>query len=37
MPTPRITIAQIAADAGASAMTVSNVLDERPGASESTR
>ncbi|CAM5271986.1 LacI family DNA-binding transcriptional regulator [Streptomyces canus] len=37
MPTPRVTIAQVAAEAGVSAMTVSNVVNERPGASESTR
>jgi LacI family transcriptional regulator len=37
MPTPRVTIAHVAAEAGVSAMTVSNVLNERPGASESTR
>jgi LacI family transcriptional regulator len=37
MPTPRVTIAQVAAQAGVSAMTVSNVINARPGASESTR
>ena len=37
MPTPRVTIAQVAADAGVSAMTVSNVLNGRAGASEATR
>jgi LacI family transcriptional regulator len=37
MPTPRVTIAQVAAEAGVSAMTVSNVLNARPGASETTR
>jgi len=37
MPTPRVTIAQVAAEAGVSAMTVSNVINARPGASESTR
>ncbi|MCG7210070.1 LacI family transcriptional regulator [Streptomyces arenae] len=37
MPTPRVTIAQVAAEAGVSAMTVSNVINERPGASVSTR
>jgi len=37
MPTPRVTIAQVAAEAGVSAMTVSNVINERPGASEATR
>jgi LacI family transcriptional regulator len=37
MPTPRVTIAQVAAEAGVSAMTVSNVVNARPGASESTR
>ncbi|HEY5457758.1 MAG TPA: LacI family DNA-binding transcriptional regulator [Acidothermaceae bacterium] len=33
----RVTIAQIAADAGVSAMTVSNVLNGKPGASDETR
>lgn len=33
----RVTIAQVAAEAGVSAMTVSNVLNGRPGASEDTR
>jgi len=37
MPTPRVTIAQVAAEAGVSAMTVSNVVNARPGASEPTR
>jgi LacI family transcriptional regulator len=37
MPTPRVTIAQVAAEAGVSSMTVSNVINSRPGASESTR
>jgi LacI family transcriptional regulator len=37
MPTPRVTIAQVAAEAGVSAMTVSNVINARPGASEATR
>ena len=37
MPTPRVTIAQVAAEAGVSAMTVSNVINARPGASEPTR
>ncbi|MFF4835458.1 LacI family DNA-binding transcriptional regulator [Streptomyces sp. NPDC001315] len=37
MPTPRVTIAQVAAEAGVSAMTVSNVVNARPGASEATR
>ncbi|MCW6005767.1 LacI family transcriptional regulator [Micromonospora sp. CPCC 205371] len=37
MPTPRVTIAQVAAEAGVSAMTVSNVINSRPGASDSTR
>ncbi|WP_204013598.1 LacI family DNA-binding transcriptional regulator [Virgisporangium aurantiacum] len=37
MPTPRVTIAQVAAEAGVSAMTVSNVINGRAGASESTR
>jgi LacI family transcriptional regulator len=36
-PSPRVTIAQVAAEAGVSAMTVSNVINARPGASESTR
>jgi LacI family transcriptional regulator len=33
----RITLAQVAAEAGVTAMTVSNVLNGRPGASETTR
>src|SRR5437763_14365276 len=33
----RVTIAQVAAEAGVSAMTVSNVLNDRPGASQETR
>ncbi len=33
----RVTIAQVAAHAGVSPMTVSNVLNERPGASDATR
>jgi LacI family transcriptional regulator len=33
----RVTIAQVAEEAGVSAMTVSNVLNSRPGASEETR
>jgi LacI family transcriptional regulator len=33
----RVTIAQVAEEAGVSAMTVSNVLNDRPGASEETR
>ena len=33
----RVTIAQVAEEAGVSAMTVSNVLNGRPGASEETR
>lgn len=33
----RVTIAQVAAEAGVSAMTVSNVLNGRPGASDETR
>ncbi|ACU37364.1 LacI family DNA-binding transcriptional regulator [Actinosynnema pretiosum subsp. pretiosum] len=33
----RVTIAQVAAEAGTSAMTVSNVLNNRPGASGATR
>ncbi|MCW8378698.1 LacI family DNA-binding transcriptional regulator [Streptomyces justiciae] len=37
MHTPRVTIAQVAAEAGVSAMTVSNVINARPGASETTR
>jgi LacI family transcriptional regulator len=37
MQTPRVTIAQVAAEAGVSAMTVSNVINLRPGASEPTR
>jgi LacI family transcriptional regulator len=37
MPTPRVTIAQVAAEAGVSSMTVSNVINSRPGASDSTR
>ncbi|MEU4192024.1 LacI family DNA-binding transcriptional regulator [Kribbella sp. NPDC026611] len=34
---PRVTIAQVAGEAGVSAMTVSNVLNKRPGASQQTR
>jgi LacI family transcriptional regulator len=37
MPAPRVTIAQVAAEAGVSAMTVSNVMNLRAGASEATR
>jgi len=37
MQTPRVTIAQVAAEAGVSAMTVSNVINARPGASGPTR
>jgi len=37
MPAPRVTIAQVAAEAGVSSMTVSNVINARPGASDSTR
>jgi LacI family transcriptional regulator len=37
MPSPRITIAQVAAEAGVSAMTVSNVINARAGASDATR
>ena len=37
MPTPRVTIAEVAAEAGVSSMTVSNVLNSRPGASGATR
>jgi LacI family transcriptional regulator len=37
MPAPRVTIAQVAAEASVSAMTVSNVLNAKPGASEATR
>jgi LacI family transcriptional regulator len=33
----RVTIAQVAEEAGVSAMTVSNVLNDRPGASDETR
>jgi LacI family transcriptional regulator len=33
----RVTIAQVASEAGVSAMTVSNVLNNRPGASDETR
>src|ERR1700731_4780245 len=33
----RVTVAQVAEEAGVSAMTVSNVLNGRPGASEETR
>src|SRR5579875_600551 len=33
----RVTIVQVAAEAGVSAMTVSNALNGRPGASEATR
>ena len=35
--TKRVTIAQVAAEAGVSAMTVSNVLNGKPGASTRTR
>jgi LacI family transcriptional regulator len=37
MPAPKVTIAQVAAEAGVSAMTVSNVMNSRRGASEATR
>jgi hypothetical protein len=37
MPAPRVTIAHVAAEAGVSSMTVSNVINARPGASDSTR
>lgn len=37
MALERVTIAQVAAEAGVSSMTVSNVVNGRPGASEATR
>lgn len=37
MPSSRVAITQVIAEAGVSAMTVSNVLNSRPGASEVTR
>ncbi|WP_426592583.1 LacI family DNA-binding transcriptional regulator [Cellulomonas sp. McL0617] len=37
MPASRVTIAQVATEAGVSSMTVSNVVNGRPGASEATR